>query len=285
MSKHEHTPLNRSEVGMRPFAAFTMVNNESFFLPIWIKHYSQFFEPQDLWVLNHNPDQEFTAYLEKEKQKGINVVNIHDDKFFNELWRRDIVNHFQHFLVTSYRAVIYNDVDELLTVNPESKYTDLKDYILKFIESGKNGVRAQGYNIVSNPGVDKPIDLSIPIMQQRERWKPDIGYCKPYLTSIPVDYVPGFHTTESEYLITQNIYEPGEYLIDQDLFALHLHYIDIDQTIKKNNKRKVDQWCEFSMKHGLSYQNLPKSFEQEKQNYLSFYYNTFKIPEKFKNLI
>ena len=58
-----HQKLDRSTVGMRNAAAFTMVNNETHFLPIWIKHYSKYFEPQDLYVINHNPDEEFSKYL------------------------------------------------------------------------------------------------------------------------------------------------------------------------------------------------------------------------------
>ena len=277
--------IDRSTLGIKDAAVFTMVNNETFFLPIWIKHYSQFFDPEDLYILNHNPDQSFTDYLEKEKQKGINVINVHYDKFFNELWRRDLVNHFQHFLITSYKVVIFCDVDELLTICPDSQHSDLKDYISKFICTDHKGVRGFGLNVVSDPFNDKPIDINFPILQQRERFKFDLGYCKPYLTTSPVNYVPGFHTTESDYLITKNLYFPAEYKIDKDLLAFHLHYIDIHQTIEKNNKRQAVNWCENSIKNGLSYQNLPKTFEQEAENFMSFYVNSEVIPERFKNLI
>jgi hypothetical protein len=277
--------LDRSSVGMRNAAAITMVNNETHFLPIWINHYLKYFEPQDLYVINHNPDEEFSKYLKTIKDLGVNICNAHNDRLWNELWRRDLVNSLQHFLISSYKAVIYNDVDELLEINPDSKYKDLNDYISSFVQSGKECVRAQGYNIVSNPGIDKPIDLSIPIMQQRERWKLDNGYSKPYLTSVPVNYLVGFHTTESEYHKNSDLFKPAEYLIDQDLLAIHIHYIDILWIIEKNQKRTFDKWDKDTIKWGLSYQNLPKNFEQEKKQFLTFYYDSQKIPEKFKNLI
>lgn len=280
-----HMKLDRSAVGMRNAAAITMVNNETHFLPIWINHYLKYFEPQDLYVINHNPDIEFSKYLQTQKNIGINIVNAHNDKLWNEIWRRDVVNNLQHYLITSYKAVIYNDVDELLEVHPDSRYKDLKEYIFDFIKSGKECVRAQGYNIVSDPVVDKPIDVSIPIMQQRKRWKPDISYCKPYLASIAINYIPGFHTTECEYDITQNIFQPAKFLIDQDLLAIHIHYIDIKWIIEKNQKRAVHKWDQDTIKHGLSMQNLPKSFDEEKQNFLSFYYDSYKIPDRLKNLI
>ena len=92
-----HQKLDRSTVGMRNAAAFTMVNNETHFLPIWIKHYSKYFESQDLYVINHNPDEEFSKYLETQKKMGINIINAYNDKLWNEIWRRDIVNNLQHY--------------------------------------------------------------------------------------------------------------------------------------------------------------------------------------------
>mgnify|MGYP007086155949 CR=1 FL=1 len=79
--------------------------------------YRKYFDPQDLYVINHNPDKEFSQYLQTLKDKGINIVNAYNDKLWNEIWRRDIVNNLQHYLVTSYKAVIYNDVDELNIMN------------------------------------------------------------------------------------------------------------------------------------------------------------------------
>jgi len=34
-------------------AAFTMVKNEKWFLPLWLNYYSKFFNEKDLYVLNH----------------------------------------------------------------------------------------------------------------------------------------------------------------------------------------------------------------------------------------
>ena len=78
---------------------------------------------------------------------------------------------------------------------------------------------------------------------------------------------------------------PPEFLIDQDLLALHIHYIDIKWIIEKNQKRSIDKWDTDTIKWGLSMHNLPKNFEQEKQNFMSFYYDSHKIPDKFKNKI
>ena len=37
-------------------AVLTMVYNESVFLPIWLRYYSRFFAPEDIYVLDHQSD-------------------------------------------------------------------------------------------------------------------------------------------------------------------------------------------------------------------------------------
>ena len=34
-------------------AVFTMVKNENYFLPIWLKHYKKFFSNEDIFILDH----------------------------------------------------------------------------------------------------------------------------------------------------------------------------------------------------------------------------------------
>src|SRR5436190_17272313 len=56
----EERRRRRTRSGERPRrehrrrAALTMVQNEAVFLPIWLRYYSRFFGPDDLYVLDHD---------------------------------------------------------------------------------------------------------------------------------------------------------------------------------------------------------------------------------------
>ncbi len=49
--KEYYKPLSGLTEGN--IAVFTQVKNEKVFLPIWINHYSQYFNTEDLYVLDH----------------------------------------------------------------------------------------------------------------------------------------------------------------------------------------------------------------------------------------
>jgi hypothetical protein len=78
-----------------------------------------------------------------------------------------------------------SDVDEIITVDPKSRYKDLRDYYEKFIG---NVVATQGYHIVSDPENDPPIDISRPILEQRNKMVYDDFLHKPLLSRVKCQY-------------------------------------------------------------------------------------------------
>ena len=51
-------------------AVFTIVKNENYFLPIWIKHYKKYFNESDMYVLDHQSNDASTNNL------SVNVVPV-----------------------------------------------------------------------------------------------------------------------------------------------------------------------------------------------------------------
>ena len=270
----------------RDRCVFTIMNNEYEFFPIWLNYYSKYFEPQDIYVLDHNSDGEFFEQVQQLSREGkFNLQRIYNYALFDHEWMLMTVTAYQHFLINSYKSVLFIEIDEIVATQPNSKYENIGHYMDEFNKSGLKAVRADGFNVVSDPDRDKAIDPNIPILQQRARYKWDLSYCKPYIASIPLDYAGGFHSTFSEQKATGELFGIKEYLIDKDLVAFHLHYIDINWTHQKNHRRSQDKWSTHDWQNSLGYQNKPKTLESEKGLFYKFYYDSFKIPDNLRDIV
>ena len=270
----------------RDRCVFTIMNNEYEFFPIWLNYYSKYFDAQDIYVLDHNSTGEFFDNIQQQAREGkFNLQRVYNYALFDHDWLRQTVTDYQAFLVNSYKSVLFIEIDEIVATHPNSQYKNIGEYMDFFNTTGKKAVRADGFNIVSNPDTDKSIDLNIPILQQRNRYKRDLSYCKPYIASVPLDYTGGFHSTFSEQKATGELYGIKEYLIDKNLIAFHLHYIDINWTHQKNHRRSQDKWSTHDWQNSLGYQNKPKSIEGEKSLFYSFFYDSQKMPDEMKNIV
>jgi hypothetical protein len=58
---------------MRKIAAFTMVKNEKWFLPIWLNYYTKFIDERDIYVLDH-ASTDGSIQMVREQYKKINIV-------------------------------------------------------------------------------------------------------------------------------------------------------------------------------------------------------------------
>lgn len=212
----------------RECAVFTIVQNESFFLPVWLQHYSKTFEAKDIYVLNHNSVGESAQQIEQIRDTRMaTVVDVHYDLVFSHAWLASTVNRFLAFLLQSYKKVLFTEVDELVTVRAGSEYANLRDYIERF--QGPIA-RTTGYNVYHFPALGElPIDPTKPMLHQRGYWVPCASECKvtgrftywynkPILVSIPVQWEDGFH-----YVLE---HEPIP--ADPDLLLVHLHGIDVN---------------------------------------------------------
>lgn len=270
----------------RDCCVFTIMNNEHEFFPIWLNYYSKYFEPEDIYVLDHDSSG---LFFENVKQKSIegrfNLQRVYNYALFDHDWLRQTVTDFQHFLINSYRAVLFTEIDEIIATMPFTPFKDVNEYMHYFIAAEYKAMRADGFNVVSNPDIDKPINPKIPILRQRNKYKWDVSYCKPYISSIPLDYTGGFHNTFTEVEATGELFGMKEYLIDDKLIAFHLHYIDVNWSHEKNNRRAKDKWSKHDWDNHIGYQNKPKTFQDEKNLFLSNYQDSIEMPIFYRNIV
>lgn len=98
----------------------TMQYNEKHLLPIWIRHYSKFFTPESIYVIDHGSDENYVP-------DGVNRIHIPRTKPFNEDERRDGVKGLVFLLMQYYTFGIFCDTDELINLdrfNPEAMSKD-----------------------------------------------------------------------------------------------------------------------------------------------------------------
>ena len=268
----EYLPQLDMNYSKRAGAVFTHVNNEDKFFPIWLKHYSQYYDSKDIYVINHNSTGEFLEVLkEGARKEKFTMITVYNDQWFNGVWQCYNFSLFQWFLLQSYNTVLASDVDEIVTVDPKSRYKDLREYYEKFVG---HTIATQGYHIVSDPLNDPPIDVSRPILEQRNRMVYDGFLHKPLLSRIKCQYNFGQHNTNNV-----------SYDIDKSLLMLHLHYIDVEWTIEKDNKRSRDRWSEFDIANGFSIQNLPCDREEKIKMFQDVYAKSEEMPYYYEGLI
>ena len=70
-------------------ALLTIVKNEKTFLPIWLRHYKNYFNDEDIYVLNHESNDNSTDHLE------VNVFDIYNPLGFDHQWLVDTIKEYQ----------------------------------------------------------------------------------------------------------------------------------------------------------------------------------------------
>jgi hypothetical protein len=206
-------------------------------LKIWEKYYSDIVEPQHLYVLDHGSDIDPREVISSK----INVVKMPR----GDTDHRNIVyfcNKFQRFLLSHYRWVVHTDVDEIIIHKK-----GLEGFIKNLSSNSESKIfkAADAYNIVHNPDVEPELDLNVPITLQRMHIVPESCYRKPVIASVPTTWGLGFHfALERESLVE-----------DEDLWVMHLPFMDLGLIAAKNSKWnaiKFSEACEVHIPHTKS---------------------------------
>ena len=222
---------------MKTRAAFTIVQNEPVFLPLWLDYYSRYFEKDDLYVLDHNSDDGSTAGVATRCQ----LVRVHREKSFDHHWLRDTVAAFQSFLLHSYARVLFTEVDEFVLADPRS-YSGLDDYIDRCPTAV---ARCTGFNVVHYRTEELPLRFDQPILPQRKYWHASRTYCKPLLSTVPVSWGLGFHDAAC----LENL---GP---DPDLLLVHLHRVDYDFCLSRHRRTAMRNWNERDLQANYGWHN------------------------------
>ncbi|MFD8778370.1 class I SAM-dependent methyltransferase [Streptomyces sp. NPDC059916] len=224
-------------------AVVTMVNNEAFFLPIWLDYYHRYFDADDVYVLDHDTTDGSTD------RDGFVRIPVHNP-VTDWAWHRDMLQKQQHRLLAhGYDQVLVTDTDEI--VIPDPVYGSLDDYLRQMTGEFVN---CRGYEIIHDVGTEPAFDLQRPVLDQRQWWFRNPVYSKPLLARVPMDWSGGFHTRSD-----------GRVLDDPRLFLVHLHRVDFDRCLERHRQRLSRPWVQHQVDAGWGYQERivePTGFER-----------------------
>jgi Glycosyl transferase family 2 len=217
-------------------AVFTIAQNEPVFLPLWLRYYGRHFDPADIYVLNHDSTDGSSAAAE-----GIsNVVGVHRDVSFDHTWLVGVVEDFQSFLLRSYDAVLFAEVDEFVVPDPE-RYAGVADYVARLDELV---ARCSGYNVVHYPDDEAPLRFDQPVLRQRRYWHPSPQwYSKRLLSRIPLSWNIGFHQE----------FNAPDIAPDPELFLVHLHRVDYEYCLDRHRAVTAREWYEGDRRFDLGW--------------------------------
>ena len=223
--------------GMRRRAAFTIVQNEPVFLPLWLRFYGRYFDAADLYVLDHDSSDGSTDGL----GTRCNLVRVHRDHSFDHAWLNGTVTAFHAFLLRSYEHVLFAESDEIVVADP-ALFRGLDDYIDQFRD---RVARCTGFEVVHYPDEESALRFDQPVLAQRRYWHASRSYCKPLLSAVPLSWSLGFHEA------------PGfpELRPDPNLFLVHLHRIDYATCVARHRQTAGRNWNPRDVQEGYGLQN------------------------------
>ena len=213
-------------------AALTIVRDESVFLPIWLRYYSQFFSAQDMYVLDHQSTDGST------EGDGFTRIPVSHPEY-GAAWQRDVIQGYQHELVGRYDVVLYTDVDEI--VAPDPRLGDLGTYIDCF---GDDFVTCHGYEILHQKDHEPSFDPARTVLGQRSTWYANSSYSKSYLARVPMLWHGGCHQRVD-----------GRTNNDPNLYLIHLHRMDYDICLARHQNRTRFPLAQADQDRGWGYQN------------------------------
>jgi len=264
-------------------AVFTIIQNEDFFLNIWIDYYKKFFANEDIYILNHDSTIDTCKkILTNAKTSGINVVPVHRDQSFDHSWLRTTVECFQRYLLQSYDYVVFVEVDEILVPNPDVHKNGLKQYILdRFNDPNLETIRCAGFNVEHDVTIEPDLDLTKPVLSQRSKWRRTFLYDKPLISKIPSKWINGFH----------NLAVPPGPFVSTDILLVHLHKMDYKLCKNKHAEQAKRSWSRYDVETLQGDHN--RIFDGEKFDAWFFGGNKFQktdnflinIPESFKGAV
>ncbi len=201
-------------------AIFTIQKNEEFNLPIWLEYYLRYFEPFDIYILDHQSTTPPTLMtLNWAYGQGVNIVSVENDEVFNHDWILNQIHSMQAKLLKEYDYVLFVDADEILI--------SLEVPLDEFLKTLTNECyRAKGIEVL---GYDKAY--------YNER------YDKTLLSRVPLQWDYGCHKAIPLIEIS-----PG-------LALIHLHKLDFEQAWHKNIRWSRLKWDQAAIDNNLSFQN------------------------------
>lgn len=232
-TRREHYAARPRPVpGRNRRAVQTIVHDEGVFLPIWLRYYSRFFAPEDIYVLDNDTTDGSTD------RDGFVRIPVSHDRV-DHVWMVEKLAGHQRELLERYDVVVTTDVDEIVATDP--RWGTLGDYLDRFDEEWVNCL---GYELLHLPDREPALSPDRPVLEQRGHWFASNGYDKPAIASAPTEWVPGFHERAD-----------GRVNFDPDLRMIHLHRMDYEICRARHEKRSRRAWNGVDVEQGWAAHN------------------------------
>lgn len=189
-------------------AAITFCRDEGRMLPLWIRYYGGQLGVENLYVVDDNSEDGSTDDLPCDV---LRIPPIRGGRFNST--RMAMVGNLGRALLAVYDVVLFCDTDEFIVPDPD-KWPGLKAYIEAKSEEGVNAVGSLGFNVVHDVGSEPPLDLTQPLLGQRQLAKFLPLMCKPAIKWVPAHWSDGTHGVRTPYAV------------DPDLWMFHMKYAD-----------------------------------------------------------
>lgn len=209
-----------------------MVHNESVFLGIWLRYYSRFFDPGDIYVLDNETTDGSTS------TGGFVRIPVEHDRV-DHTWMVRTIEALQHELLGRYDVVVVSDVDEIIVPAPSSG--TLGEYLDRFDE---DWVNCLGYELLHMKDSEPPLRVDRPILEQRQHWFFNGAYDKAALATVPMTWRAGFHGRADFH------FNP-----DPDLRLIHLHRMDYGICLERHRTRARRAWAPHDEREGWALHN------------------------------
>jgi hypothetical protein len=214
----------RSEAAPR-IAALTMARDEEFFLPIWVEHHARAFGAENLFVVDHASDPGPMAALRARLPAAVNMLRI--PHAHGAAWTEGLTFDRRRFVLLNgvlqglrahYDVVVHTDVDELLVSDPRAQRS-LAAHVGARPAPFVAGI---GIELLHDIGREAPWHPARPLFEQRRTFRYRFRYCKP-------------HVVSGEGRLTTHGCD-GPFLLDPDLFLVHLKYLDRDAVVARQER-------------------------------------------------
>jgi hypothetical protein len=213
---------------MKPLALFTLAQDEIDLLPVWLRWHQRYAPDADIYILDHESRGDAADYFSC-LPVTVQRIPVYHGWSFDYDWLTRTVEDFTSFLLRSYRAVAFCEVDELLWPWTETYPT------LGAVAHAEPAafVRAQGLCPVHHYPEEPDIDWRAPVLSQRRDWYTSRRYSKVCLAQKPVYWHNGFH---GAYNVPAAL--PTSHLLS----CLHLHQADYATTLRRHQRNAGRLW-------------------------------------------
>jgi hypothetical protein len=211
-------------------ALFTIVQDETDALQLWLAHHRVYAPTAELYVLDHESVGDAALTLQDAQADGVTVVPVRHSVSFDYDWLTRVVEDFAGFLLRSYEAVGFAEIDELLWPAPDIAGNTLERVLETIPEPF---VRAAGRGVVHHHPEEPPLRLDQPLLAQRRHWYRTERYSKICLFRQRVYWKNGFHAA-------YNV--PASQPATPALINLHLHQADYARALRRHQRNAGRSW-------------------------------------------